>query len=129
MARKPKCFGQYSGVPKCSSCGHFRTCKSIMSRSTRPWRGLSRSKAQKAFCGTCVGSLRAGCVDASCPHYAFLVEKRQLAGPPDLWWNLYPAREWVAAEKAARMKKRVIREDVPGEEDEVDEMDEEDGGE
>jgi len=67
------------------------------------------------------GSARDGCTDPICSHYAFLPEKKQLRGPPNLWW-CGPASTWNEAEQRARGAKTILLLDEIDEEPDVDDV-------
>jgi hypothetical protein len=99
---RPTCYGNWADCAPCQGCDIAVMCRRLQGRLQSRTRGLSRSRAQRAFCRSCVGgSAREGCTDTVCPHYAFLPAKKQLKGPPNLWWCA-PSATWNEAEQRAR---------------------------
>lgn len=57
-----------------------------MPKGSRP--RMSRKRAQAAFCWLCRGwTSHPGCLDPTCPFYAFLPEDKQERGEAVLWWK------------------------------------------
>jgi hypothetical protein len=124
----PSCFGKFNKCPECDGCSLKPQCcreKGKIARKANSGKRAvrpSRARSVKAWCWECNGnSSKTGCPIFSCPFYCFLSERRQLCGPPLIWWD-GPRSTWAERNKAALLERREIKKDVEDKEEDTEEL-------
>lgn len=106
--KQPECYGTYEREhEECVECGIRMECARRTGKLNSKTRGLSRSRAMKAFCYECNGGTNHApdCGDPCCPLYAF---RKKSTGDPVLWWA-QPTSEWSEGSQKARSTVRAGR--------------------
>lgn len=106
---RPRCYGTYEKESECVECDIREQCASYTGRLNSKTRGLSRSRAIRAFCYECNGGTNHApdCEDRCCPLYPF---RRKNEGEPVLWWA-EPTSTWFDGSQVARKEMRKQRTD------------------